>query len=297
MTQASWAPASSRAADGVGHHLAGGVVDVGLQEDHGLARRPAFDRIPQHDLGDVGAVVQLAGAGPEATRSHDHRRQVAPAHDGGGQEGGPRGRGRLERNVDAVAGRPLEQLDHGRGGRGQEAVGRPVHPGARGHRAGEDLLDAEDVQGGAGPDDVDDGVEAAHLVEVDLARRAAMELALGLGQAVEGGQGQLLDPVRQAGLHDQAGDVRRRAHDRRLLGMDVDLGGGDATAQHGLGLDRPAAHGQELADVSDLVEVRSGVDEGAEGHVARNAGEAVEPGDRHRRAPTPRRRTTAHAAP
>ena len=70
------------------------------------------------------------------------------------------------------------------------------------------------------------------------------------------------------------------AHDRGLLGDDVDLGGGDAAAQHRLGVERPAADRQPLEQLADLVEVGAGVDERAERHVAGDAGEAVEPGDR-----------------
>ncbi len=49
----------------------------------------------------------------------------------------------------------------------------------------------------------------------------------------------------------------------------------------------------------DLVQVGTGVDEGAERHVPGDPAEAVEPGEPtgHRRVPTPRRRTTAQAAP
>ena len=102
-------------------------------------------------------------------------------------------------------------------------------------------VDVEHLEGGAGADDVDDGVERADLVEVDLAGRSAVELPLDLGQRPEDGQGPVPEPVGQSGLLDEAGDVGGGPHDGRLLGPDVDLGGGDAAPQHGLGLEGPAA--------------------------------------------------------
>ena len=74
-------------------------------------------------------------------------------------------------------GTPLQQADHGRGRVGQHAVGRPDHPGPGGHRAGPDLVDAEHLEGRRRAHDVDDRVVAAHLVEVDLVDRPAVEPA------------------------------------------------------------------------------------------------------------------------
>ena len=72
---------------------------------------------------------------------------------------------------------------------------------------------------------------------------------------------------------------RGGAHDRGLVGVDVRLGGGDAAAEHRLGLEPPAVHGQPLDHRAHLVDVGAGVDQRAERHVAGDAGEAVEPGE------------------
>ena len=68
--------------DGVGQHLAGGVVDVGLEQHDGLARRRrpvGRRRRAQHDLGDVGPAVELAGAGAEAAWPRCAWRAAAPS--------------------------------------------------------------------------------------------------------------------------------------------------------------------------------------------------------------------------
>ena len=90
VTQASWAPASSSAGDGVGQRLAGGVVDVGLEQDDRLARRRrgSAAALAEHHLGDVGqavdarrspapkpvAAIVMGGSGPEGRRRWPARR-------------------------------------------------------------------------------------------------------------------------------------------------------------------------------------------------------------------------------
>jgi hypothetical protein len=162
----------------------------------------------------------------------------------------------------------------------EQPVGGPDHAGAGGHGAGLHLVDAEHLQRGGRADDVDDGVEAAHLVEVDLLGRTAVQPALDLGQRGEGGEGPGRHPFRQTGLGDQAGDVGRGANDAGLLGPDVGLGGGDAAPEHRLDLQLPALDRELAEQAADLVRVGAGVDERAQRHVAGDPREAVEPGDR-----------------
>ena len=106
-----------------------------------------------------------------------------------------------------------------------------------------------------------------------------VQLPLDVGQRPERAQRPPGDPLGQPGLLDHPGDVRRGAHDRRLDDVHVRLGGGDAAAEHGLGLEPPAVDRQTPQQVPHLVEVGPGVEQRPQRHVARDPREAVEPGD------------------
>ena len=64
----------------------------------------------------------------------------------------------------------------------------------------------------AGADHVDDGIDAADFVEVDLIGRPAVQSSLGFGQSCEHGLGPFLNPGGQACLGHQALDVSGGAH-------------------------------------------------------------------------------------
>ena len=162
-------------------------------------------------------------------------------------------------------------------------MGAAYHAQAGGDGAGEHCVDIQEFEGDARAHDVDDGVDAADLVKVDGRRIAAVHAALDLGEDGESGQRPITDAVRKSGLLDQALDVGVGAHDRRLVGGDVNLGAGDAAALHGLGVDVPPTQRETHEVAHDLVEVGAGVDERTEGHVAGDPGEAVEPGGRAHR--------------
>ncbi len=153
------------------------------------------------------------------------------------------------------------------------------HPDAVRHWARLHFVDVEQLECRARADDVDDRVEAADLVEVDLLGRTAVEMAFGLGERVERAERAAPHPFRQAGLLDESGDVPRGAHDAALLGVDDDVRRADAAALHRLGVERPPTDGDAPAQLADLVEVGARVDEAAEGHVAGDPAEAVEPRD------------------
>ena len=88
--------------------------------------------------------------------------------------------------------------------------------------------------------------------KVDLLGRAPVQASLDLGQGGEHGLGPVPHPRWEASLVDQAGDVGVGSHNGGVLGPDVDLGGGHAPPQHGLGLDRPPRNGQAVEDGPDL---------------------------------------------
>ncbi len=69
-----------------------------------------------------------------------------------------------------------------------------------------ELVDPEHLERRRRPDDVDDGVVPADLVEVHLVDRTAVQRRLDAGQGAERGQGPLGHPVRQRSLRDERGD-------------------------------------------------------------------------------------------
>ncbi len=136
------------------------VVDVGAQLHHGL---PAvLERCrggAEDDLRDVGEELERPRprAEPRGRDGHVRDRSVAGAERG--EDGGPRGRGELDGDVDTMDGRTPEQLDDGGRRIGQHPVGRPDHARARRHGAGADDVHAEHLQRGGDAHHVDDGVE------------------------------------------------------------------------------------------------------------------------------------------
>ena len=202
-------------------------------------------------------------------RSRDKERRTGRGH-------------KLERLLRPLNGHVPQQLDH-RGGRVRErAVGRGVCAEAGRQRTGANLVDLENLEPGARADHVDDGVDAADLVEVDLLGRVAVDPSLCLGQLLEGGDRPLADPFGQASLLNQADDVRRCPHDRGLLDRHLDLRRAEPTPRDRLGVDVPSANRQPLTERSDLSKVGAGVDQRAQRHIAGDAGEAVEPRDPRR---------------
>ncbi len=85
---------------------------------------------------------------------------------------------------------------------------RGAHAG--GDRTAEDEVDAQQLEGGAGADHVDDGVEATDLVEVDVLGSLAVQGALDLGQADEDPRRPLTDALGQVGAANQRHDLARR---------------------------------------------------------------------------------------
>ena len=276
-------PGAQQLSDRVGQDFTRGVVDVGLDEHLGLARRGSDPgRVAQHDLGQVRTVVEFPGTGPEPRGADGHGRQRPETARQRGHEGRSGRGGELHRQVDAPGGNTAQQLDHRRRRIGDDSVGRPHHSEADRDRRTGHLVDTQHLERGTGTHHIDDGIDPAHLVEVDLIGRSAVEATLGGGEGPEHGQSPRLHSGRKLGVGHQALDVGRGANHRRLLDPHVDLGSTDSAPQHRLHLQRPPRQAQPPQDGCHLLDRRASVDQRAQGHVAGDAGEAVEPGRGHR---------------
>ena len=91
------------------------------------------------------------------------------------------------------------------------AVGGVGPAGAEGDGGGIELGDVEGVQAGGGGGDVDDGVDGADLVEVDLVGGGAVDFGFGFGEAGEDVDRGLLDLGREVGGFDEGADVGEAA--------------------------------------------------------------------------------------
>ena len=108
-------------------------------------------------------------------------------------------------------GASAEQLDHRRRRQWDDPVGRGRRTHAGGDRTAEDEVDAEQLERRAGADHVDDGVEPADLVEVDVLGSLAVQGALDFGQADEDPRRPLPDALGQIGTVHQRHDLARCA--------------------------------------------------------------------------------------
>ncbi len=293
----------------MGDHLTGDVVDV----DVDLHRRPARRRrhgvrprrLADDHLHDVGSSGGVGAAGAVADRRHRHRRQ-RPERRGEGGEGGDTGRRRqLEVRVDADGGHrpPGEQGSDGRRRVRQGAVGGGDRPRPDGDRSGDHLVDRQRLEGGGDADDVDDGVDGADLVELDIVGIDAVDRALGLGERVEHRLGTAAHAFGQVGAAEQLANVTGGPVLVAVPGSfddDVRPRRRHAAALHTLERQRVAVDAEPGEGGEHGLAVGAGVDEGAEQHVAGDAGAALRVGDAtvpagHRRARSIL--ATAHAAP
>ena len=214
LTHASSAPASSAAADGVPQLLARDVVEVGLEHQAAgpIPRRPLRARWPTTTWVQFGrsasspapppkpdAVIVMSGMGPNDV--HSAARIAAPV---GVVSSTPTSR--------PYVGTPSSKRTVAGAGLGSHPWALRTVPVPVATAERRDGVDAEDLERGGRPDDVDDGVVAADLVEVHLVERSTVQGRLDAGERVEDGQRPLGHPRRERGVLDQRADGAVGAH-------------------------------------------------------------------------------------
>ena len=147
------------------------------------------------------------------------------------------------------------------------------------HRRGAHLVDPEHLECGRRPDDVDDGVVPADLVEVDLVDRPPVQRRLDVASVRNTASARCVTLAGSAASSIRAAIAAMGADDH-VVAADDGTGAGDAAPHAVLEPQVPAGKGEPVEQAADLVDVGPGVDERPEGHVAGDAREAVEPGDR-----------------
>src|SRR4029078_6329886 len=90
----------------------------------------------------------------------------------------------------------------------REPAMRAIDPaGAFHHGSGTPARFAEQLQGYARPNDIDNRIDRAHFVEMDLVGRMAVDLAFGTGDALKDCDRLLFDPVGEGAGLDQFFDL------------------------------------------------------------------------------------------
>ncbi len=127
-----------------------------------------------------------------------------------------------------------EQFGRRRSGQRHPAVSR-LDPAATGrHRAGLEPVDAQQIEPHRRADDVDDRVDRADLVEMDLRQIDPVDLRLGLAELEEDPLGQILLAGRQDALVDDRFDVVQVAMDVLVRRDHIGIGRAKAAATDGL---------------------------------------------------------------
>jgi hypothetical protein len=183
------------------------VVEVRLEEADAVRSRSsaAAEHGPQH----VGHRARTLVARAVSHRLHRHGRQRAVALHQRVQDRRPRRRHRLPVDVGGHRGDAAQQLEGGRRGKRQPPV-LAIHAAlsAQRHRRGADAFDPQARQADGSAGHVDDRVDGAELVEVDLLEGDAVDPRLGTTQRLEHGERPLahggVEPRLAQELHDLA---------------------------------------------------------------------------------------------
>ena len=252
------------------------VVEIRFELDDfvGLRQRRAFaDEQPQQ----VGSVGEVAATGSVADRFDGHRRQGRVSCDERFQNRrtGWRGQFGLDRQIDERD--AFEQLGRAGSRDWANAVSDLDASASRRHRTRNDFIDAEQVKSDRRSNDVHDRVDRADFVEMNLVERRAMHAGFGLGDVLEDFQSELLLRLGQFfGSLDQLDDVGEVPVSVLFWVFDFDLQRSEAPFDDRLDVQFDVRQAERINAAHDRFEVRSGVDQCRQSHVATDAANAVE---------------------
>ena len=145
-----------------------------------------------------------------------------------------------------------------------------------------DRFHAEVIQAEARAHDVADGIHRADLVKVNLLDRGRVHLAIPTGPG--GGNTASEFAFTRSGkrrVADHLLDVMQVPMRFRIGAVDIELAGGDALAASCVSNRNVAPVPSDDSASLRRVEVRSGVEQSADGHVAADSGECVDVAESH----------------
>lgn len=140
-----------------------------------------------------------------------------------------------------------------------------------------DSFDAEKIERDTRADHVDDGVDPTHLVEMNFGWVHLVDRPFRFGEHGENPLGVVTHPLGQVGRIDDGCDVGRCSMRVPFIGLDGEVRGGDAVSLNRLRAKRPVVDAEPIEAFTNLVDVGTSIDKGAEHHVARNPVERVDP--------------------
>ena len=194
----------------------GNIVEVGRQDRH-FVTLETVGRVcrrwsggTQEHAHHIRASGQVPGSQPVADALGGKVVQRGEGSGKFGKKGGPGGGDQFEGNVNLGQGDPLEDSQGGRGGYGEGSVVAFQGSMSFDEGGGEDVLDPEEVQAGAGTHDIDDRIDGPDLMEMDFLDAFSVDPGLGLADSAEDGNGPGFDQIRERGPGDQLLDPGER---------------------------------------------------------------------------------------
>jgi hypothetical protein len=139
-----------------------------------------------------------------------------------------------------------------------------------------DFLYAEQVQPGAGADDIDDGVDGADLVEVNLVDWSAVRLRLGFGESNEDRERRIPDGRVERGVLEQRADGAPIPRWLIIAAFDADPSALDCTTASGFRRDADAFDAKVGDRRFNRAQWHAGIYQRAQHHVTACAGEWIE---------------------
>ena len=153
---------------------------------------------------------------------------------------------------------------------------------AKSEFGGVDRFDFEEFEAHDSADDIDDGIYCAHFVEVDRFNGGAVDFCFGFGEFLKDARGFFFCRGRYRAAVDDFKYVFQVPVDVAFPGVDVYFGAGNTVFFHATLGEGEFAHAEFIEFGFQDGKRQARIDERAEGHVAADAGKAVEIGDFHK---------------
>jgi len=283
-----------RAVDEVPEHLGAGIIEVRFQH-HDRIRFPiercrgGIRGLAEDGAESVGTSSIVTGAEAE---SDAFGHEVLHGPEGFGELGEERSAGGGDEFVWLVAlsdgdAARAEDSQGGRSGEGIATVRATQETSAFDDRPRPDAGFAQEFESDAGTDDVDDRIDCADLVKVDLVSGEAMDLTFGPGYTFEDSHGTLPHPGGESAALDQITDgAEGLVFMRRVIVMvvvcrlvivaHVELRAGDLGFLGTLDVEVIAVEVEFTQLGFERGEVDSQIEQGADEHIAADAAEDVQ---------------------